>query len=257
VWFLGYPDQALRRIYQALTLARELSHPVSLVYALHFVASLHQLRREERLTQERAEEVLALSNEQRFSLFLEHGTILRGWALATQGQGEEGIVQMRQGLVALRAIGAELWRSCYLPLLAEEYVKAGQVEEGLSVVTEALVVVDKNEERLYEAELYRLKGELTLEKSGVRSPTSEVPNTQPPTSSTQAEAEECFHKALEIARRQSAKSLELAPRRASPDSGSNKANRKQLTSFCPTSTTGSPKGLIRRICERRERSSKN
>ena len=90
------------------------------------------------------------------------GTILRGWALAEQGQGEEGIAQIHQGLAAYRATGAELVRPYYLALLAEAYGKVGQVEEGLDVLAEALASVDKTGERFYEAELYRLKGELTL-----------------------------------------------------------------------------------------------
>ena len=97
------------------------------------------------------------------------GTILRGWALAEQGQAEEGIAQIRQGLAAYQATGAECTRPYYLALLAEAYGKVGQAEEGLTVLAEALAIVDKNGERWYEAELYRLKGELTLH-SQVQSP---------------------------------------------------------------------------------------
>ncbi len=99
----------------------------------------------------------------------------------------------------------------YLALLAETYGKGGQAGEGLTVVGEALAIVDKNEERYYEAELYRLKGELTLQQSEVQSPRSEVTNTQPltPNPHVEVEAEACFHKAIEIARRQQARSLEL------------------------------------------------
>src|SRR5439155_4778142 len=109
-----------------------------------------------------------------------------------------------------QAIGAGLFQSYYLALLAEVYGKAGQAEEGLAALAEALTVVDKTGERFYAAELYRLKGELSLQ-SGVRGPESQNPNTQHPTPSThaEAEAEACFLKAIEIARRQSAKSLEL------------------------------------------------
>ena len=154
---------------------------------------------------------MILSTEQGFAFWAAQGTILRGWALAEQGQREEGIAQMRQGLDAYQATGAEIIRPYFLALLAEAYGKVEQAEEGLSVLAEALDVVHNNGEREYEAELYRLKGTLTLKQSGVRSPESEVPSTQPPTPSPQAEAEAeaCFHKAIEIARRQSAKSLEL------------------------------------------------
>ena len=92
----------------------------------------------------------------------------RGWALAVQGQ-EEGIAQIRQGLAALRATGGEVSRPYFLALLAEAYGKVGQAEEGLTALAEALAQVDKTGERYYEAELYRLKGQLTLQKFQVPS----------------------------------------------------------------------------------------
>jgi len=125
--------------------------------------------------------------------------MVRGWTLAEQGQVQEGIAQMQQGLAAYRATGAELGRPRWLAQLAEAYEKVGQPEEGLTVLAEALAAVDKTGERFWEAELYRLKGELTLKQSGVRGPESEV----------QQEAEACFLKAIEVARQQQAKSLEL------------------------------------------------
>lgn len=209
LWYLGYPDQALERGHEALTLTRELSHPFSLAFALFFAAALHQLRREKQATQERAEETITLSTEQGFALWLANGTILQGWALAEQGQVEEGIVQMQQGLTAWRATGAELWRPHYLALLAEACGKGGQAEEGLNVVAEALAFVDKTGERVHEAELYRLKGALTLQKFQVSSSKFQVTEPQPLNPDPQGEAEVCFLKAIEIAQRQQAKSLEL------------------------------------------------
>ena len=111
---------------------------------------------------------MTLSTTQGFPQFLAMGTILRSWALAEQGQEEEGIAQIRQGLVAWRATGAELERPHFFALLAEAYEKVGQAEEGLGILAEALALVDKTGERLYEAELYRLKGMLMLQ-SEVRS----------------------------------------------------------------------------------------
>jgi predicted ATPase len=136
---------------------------------------------------------------------------MRGWALAEQGQVEEGMAQMQQGLAAWRATGADGGRPYFLGLLAEACGKAGQPEEGLILLTEVLAVVEKNEEHRHEAELYRLKGELTLQKSSVISSQLSVPSPQRPNPNPHAEeeAEECFHKAIEIARRQQAKSLEL------------------------------------------------
>jgi predicted ATPase len=121
---------------------------------------------------------------------------------------------MRQGLDAYRTTGAEVWRPHYLALLAEGYGKAGQAEEGLGTLTEALAVVEKNEERYYEAELYRLKGELTLQKGvehRARSWEQKSENLNPNSQilDPHSEAEACFHKAIEIACKQQAKSLEL------------------------------------------------
>src|SRR5439155_11484234 len=132
-------------------------------------------------------------------------------ALAEQGQGEEGIAQLHQGLNTYRATGAGIGRTQFLALLAEAHGKVGQAEEGLKVLAEALATVNKTGERHYEAELYRLKGELTLAQSSVQGLASSVPSTQHLAPSTQAEAgaKACFHQAIEIARRQQAKSLEL------------------------------------------------
>ena len=185
-----------QRIHEALTLAQELAHPFSLAFALYFAAWLHQFRREGQAAQERAEAAMALSTRAGVSAYwVAWGTILRGWALAVQGQGAEGMAQMRQGLAAWRATGAELRRPYFLALLAEAYGKAGQAEEGLHVLAEALAAVAADSgERFCEAELYRLKGELLLQAGT-------VPDD--------AEAEACFQQALDMARRQQAKSLEL------------------------------------------------
>ncbi len=210
LWMLGYPNQALERIRDALTLAQELSHPYSLAFALDFAAELHQFRQEGQAAQQWAEAVMTVSTEQGFPLLLARGTIVRGWALAEQGQREEGVAQTRQGLAAYRATGAELRRPHYLALLAEAYGKVGRAEEGLSVLAEALAQMHRTGERAYEAELYRLKGELTLQKfqvSGSKFQVQESPKSE--VRSPESEAEEYFLRAIEIARRQSAKSWEL------------------------------------------------
>ena len=190
---LGYPDQALERIHEAVTLGRDLSHPHSLVFALYLVASLHQLRRDVQATHEWAEATLALSREQLFPYWLAVGRMTRGWALANRGQGAEGIEEIQQGLAAYQATGAELGRPWFLALLAEAYSKAGRAEEGLHVVDEALVAAAKTGEGFFEAEQYRLQGELLLARSVEK----------------QTVAESCFHHALDSARRQQAKWLEL------------------------------------------------
>ena len=205
LWFLGYPDQALKMSFQALTLAHELAHPFILAAGLHFVAQLHQIRRDEQLTRERAEESVTLSAKQGFPQFLAIDTMLWGWALASLGQEEKGIAQMHEGLAAFLATGAEFAQPFFLAQLADVCGKARQTKEGLAALAEAMAKVNKTGEQFYEAELYRLKGELTLQKLSVPSP-------QPLTSSTQEverEAEECFLNAIEIAQKQQAKSLEL------------------------------------------------
>ena len=97
---LGYPDQALKRTQEMLTLARELAHPYSLAYALGGAARVHQFRREGQRTHEQAEAAITLCTDQGFALCVAEGTILRGWVLAEQDQGEEGMTQIRQGLAA-------------------------------------------------------------------------------------------------------------------------------------------------------------
>jgi len=181
-----------------LRLAQALSHPHSLGFALIFAAALRQFRREAQAAQAHAEAVIALSTAQGLPSWLAHGTLLRGGALAAQGQGEAGIAQLQQGLAVYRVTGSELARPYFLGLLAEAYGKVGQTKEGLTALAEALALVDQTEERMYEAELYRLKGQLTLQ-SQVQGPKSKVEEA----------AEECFLRAIEIARRQQAKSLEL------------------------------------------------
>ena len=158
LWHLGYPAQALEKSKAACTLAQELSHPFSLAIARVYAALLHQFRRERALTQEWAEAGIALAREQGFPVWLGQGAVLQGWALAEQGQSEEGITQIRQGLATYQAIGAGIFQSYSLALLAEAYGKAGQAEEGLAALAEALTVVDNSGEQFYEAEMYRLKG---------------------------------------------------------------------------------------------------
>ena len=193
LWLLGYPSQALQRSHEALTLAQELSHSYSLMLALTFVAVTHQLRQEGRAAQERTEAAMAIATEHGYAQFLATGTFLHGWALTEQRRGEEGITQMHQGLDALQAIGAEVGRPRYLVQLAEACGKVGHVKEGLTSVSEALAIMERTEERDFEAELHRIKGVLLLDSR----------------SDNCAEAEICFHQALDIARHQQAKSWEL------------------------------------------------
>jgi DNA-binding winged helix-turn-helix (wHTH) protein/predicted ATPase len=214
LWYLGYPDRALKKSHEALALARRLDHPYSLCYALNFAAALHCFRREKRQTRELAEGGLTLASEQGFPFWSAIGTILRGWALVEPGPGEEGLEQIRQGLIGFQAIGAELCRTAFLALLAESYATTGQAEQGLRVLAEALAAADRSGERLYEAEIHRLHGELTLQlTAGSRRrenrPASRASKASQRPEAAMREAETDFLKAIEVARGQRAKSCEL------------------------------------------------
>ena len=198
LWYLGYPDQALKSSEQALTLARESLHPFSPAWALTSAGFVHEMRGRDEAAQQQAEAIIALSTEQGFPPFLAFANVMRGSALAAQGEAEKGMAQIREGMAVSRTIGQEGGRSYILALLADAQGKAGQAEEGLTTVAEAMAVVEQTEERYHEAELYRLKGELTLQ--------SQVAGQK---SKFEKEAEACFHKAIEIARQQQAKSPEL------------------------------------------------
>jgi predicted ATPase len=137
--------------------------------------------------------------------------MFKGVALAEQGQGEAGLSLLQQGWAALQAIGTRIYSSTYLLMMAHPYGRLGRLGEGLDIIAEAEAFIAETGECWEEAELYRLKGELTLQKFQVQSSEFKVPNTQPLTPSTQAEAEAeaCFLQAIAIAQKQQAKSWEL------------------------------------------------
>jgi predicted ATPase len=191
LWHLGYPDQALKMGNEALMLAQGLSHPVSLAFVETFVGIVHQLRGEVRAAQETAEGVIALSAERGLTERLAWATSMSGWALVEQGRNEEGIAQIQEGLGASRATGTELRRPYFLTLLAEACTETGRLDDGLSALTEALAAADERENRHYEAEMHRVKGELLLRHDDFNV----------------AEAQRCFERAIEIeiARKQNAK----------------------------------------------------
>ncbi len=193
LWLLGYPAQALTQINGALALAYELSHPYSLAFARCLAAVVAQYCRDVLTVHEHAEAAVALSTEQGFPLWLAYGTSLRGWALAMQGQGEEGTAQVREGIAAFRATGAVILVPYLCTVLAEVYDHLGHTEDGLQVLAEAHTLVEQHEERFWEAEICRLRGVLLL-----KHPVS-----------PQEEAETWLRRALDVARRQEAKALEL------------------------------------------------
>jgi len=188
---LGYPDQAVTRISEALVRAQELAHPYSVVFARMHAVHVHELRREAQTAQEHAEAMIAICEEQGFTFWLRWGMFFRGWALVAQGHGEEGMAQMRQGIA--RFADDRLVGPYASALLAEACAHIGQTAEGWTVLEKALAEVDQGEGRFYHAELHRLKGEVLLRQA--------APDD--------LQAEDCFHQALDLARRSQAKWWEL------------------------------------------------
>jgi predicted ATPase/DNA-binding winged helix-turn-helix (wHTH) protein len=207
LWYLGFPDQAQQRIHEALALAHTLSDPHSLAIGLWHATTLQLLCRDVPATQAGAAATIALAAEHGFLFWHRDGKIWQSWALAMQGHSTEGIAQMQQELAARRGAGIRVWVPMCLGLLAAAYGGVGQAAKGLSLLAEAHREVAETQERFYEAELYRLKGELLLHAECGRS------QSLPPTQSRRVRnaelAEECFQHALAVARRQQAKSLEL------------------------------------------------
>jgi predicted ATPase len=197
-WMLGHPDDAVKKIEQAIALAQEQSHSYSLAVALLNASGLYHACGNEPMAQRHAEAAVALSAEQGFVNFVGQATAHLGAALAHQGKEEKGIALIREGIAACRATGALLFQPLFVGLLAEAYGVAKRFQEGLVALAEAFAIVGKTGERYYEAELYRLKGELTLKQSVIHH-----------LKCSPREVEECFWKAVEIAREQQAKSLEL------------------------------------------------
>jgi predicted ATPase len=191
LWCLGYPDQALKQSREALDLARELGHPWSLADVLCYAGGfVHEMIRDAEALKDYAEELMRLAHE-KVPVWSSVGTRLRGAALAMLGQVQEGLAQIREGMAFELSLGIRCYWPGALCSLAEAQAKAGYPEEGLAALAEALTFVEETGEGYYEAESHRLRGELLLQRGDG------------------AEAEASFHKAIEVARRERAKSWEL------------------------------------------------
>jgi tetratricopeptide (TPR) repeat protein len=187
LWMLGYPDQALQKAPDGITLARQIAHNPSVVFALIFDAMFHLHRLDTQQSRKSAEAAIALATEQELAPFSAWAKVLRGSALVEQGTVVEGIAELREGIAGWRTMGL-VFRPHFLFWLAKSQARTGQIEEALTTIAEAMAVTEQTHEGFAEPELHRLKGELQGEPR---------------------EAEACFHRAIEIARRQKAKSFEL------------------------------------------------
>jgi predicted ATPase/DNA-binding winged helix-turn-helix (wHTH) protein len=191
VWLLGYPDQALQAIEDALSMARKMSHPYTLGFALTASIWIHHHRGESQASQDVLENLMALATEQEHRRWLRAANFLQGWLMVEQGQWERGLAQMGRGKGELIIEGRQ--QIYYATLVAQAWLKGGQVEEAHSVLTKALARVRDTGVRYYEAELHRIKGEVLLRRSA----------------SSRKEAETCFYTAIDLSHHQGAKSLEL------------------------------------------------
>jgi class 3 adenylate cyclase/predicted ATPase len=207
---LGYPNQAAQRSEEAVVWARELGHANSLGFALALAARSRGYIKDWEGMRTRAEETIALANEQGLVFWEALCTLYQGWALSGLGQYEEGLTLMRRGIAAYWATGAMIARSGNLYVLAEGCGQVGQIEEGLQLIAEGFTMVKRNGEHAWESELYRVKGDLLLQQQfQVPSSKFQVENPQSAIRNPQLEAEACFLKAIEIAQHQQEKLYEM------------------------------------------------
>jgi len=191
-WALGHPDRALGHVQEALALARQLGHDLSVAVALTTAARFHQVRGEPARVREHATAVIALSQELGLPYWRALGTTLAGWAMAQEGDARGGIVAIQRGRKALRDTGAGLIEPWNLAALADAHRRADEPAAALCLLAEALALAEATGERWWLSELHRLAGECTLDSGGGG-----------------AEAEACLRRALAVAQHQRARSLEL------------------------------------------------
>ncbi len=191
LWFLGLPERALARVEAGLALAQRLAHPYSLAFAMTWVALLHTFRREFAAAQGRAEAAIDIARQHHMAEWLAQATGCRGFALVGLGQQMEGMAQLRTGLEAYNGLGCHMLDTQWLGFTAEGHLRAGRLDDALTALDRAAETTAATGERLYQAELYRLRG-VILAQIGEG-----------------AEAAAWLQRAIDTARSQQAKSLEL------------------------------------------------
>jgi class 3 adenylate cyclase/predicted ATPase len=188
---LGHSGAFLRMLDQSLALARDLAHPPTLADTLAGAASIRVIRRESLEVEELIGSLLPLVSRHGSAVGMANVKMLHGWALVARGRVDEGLVQLRLGLGAWRASGSTFSAPFRLGRAADAYRMAGQPEEAMRLVIEATETMDRTGERWFEAELHRLRGQLLMD------------------SGDHHQAENCFRRAIEVARSQSARLFEL------------------------------------------------
>ena len=192
LWCLGYPQQALSRGLDAVKLVQDLDQPFNQALVSAYLALLQQLRADEAVAREHAEQALALASKYQAPYYRAWAGILVSYALALEQPDEERIGRLRGSISEFKASSARLRLPYYLSLLAQVYGKAGRAEEGLASIDEALAEARTHNERWWDAELHRLRGEFLLMHGADAS-----------------DVEAAMLRAIEIARSQRARSLEL------------------------------------------------
>jgi predicted ATPase len=193
LWHCGYPDQSARGADRALAYSRELGHAHTLAYALQQAGMAAVFARDIATVCARSNDCVALASEHGFAALAAQGRILQGWADAQRGEPTAGIARIRDSLAAYEATGGRLSKPIFLTLLAEALALAGKIEEALATLDDALARAAVSGAKGWDAEIHRLRGELT----------ARLPHPDP------AKAEDSFRTALAIAREQGTRGYEL------------------------------------------------
>jgi predicted ATPase/class 3 adenylate cyclase len=192
-WLLGYPDQAAHLDSEALAIVERIRHAYTYSRAFYWSSAFHAYRREWHLVEEQATTAIDSARERGLAMVVAVAQIMRGAARAVLQAGGEGMTEIQEAMTAYRETGARFHGTYHLILLADALAARGRDEEGLEALDEAATLIEETDERYVEAEMHRLRGELLLMQSG----------------DNQLEAGRCFHEALDVARKQEARSLEL------------------------------------------------
>jgi predicted ATPase len=224
-WHRGYPDRSARAADRPLAYSRDLGHAHTLAHALYHAGVPAVFARDVATVYARSNDCVTLASEHGFTLWAAFGRILQGWADAQRGEATTGIARIRDGLAATEAAGNRLHTPFYLTLLAEALALAGKIEEGLAALDDALAKAAVSGATGWDAEIHRLRGELT----------ARLPFPDP------AKTEDSFRTALAIAREQGTRATNCAPPRASPASGASRAGGPRHATCSRPSTARSPR----------------